>query len=299
MTRILITGAAGFLGSRLVRTLHGRHEVFALARRAPGESLAQVHWIEHDLAKPLDYAALPKKVDAIIHLAQSKSYKRFPEGAQDVFDVNIQGTFNLLEFGRKVGIECLIFASTGGVYGYSYEKFAETDPVDPLNFYFSSKYTAELLIANYQMFFRTVVFRFFFVYGPNQKGMLIPILLRKILGGEMVTIEGNPGLRINPIYVEDAIRVFEPALDLETSELFNVAGDENVTITDLVRRIARISNREALMRHTDSGPQGDLVGDNRRMKDILGVLPEVPLHEGLRRSTSPRSSDDQGGQEKG
>lgn len=282
MAKILITGANGFIGSHLVGSLKRRHEIFGLVRKISNESASSnIHWIEQDLTKHLEYSALPKHVDAIIHLAQSKLYKLFPEGAGDIFDINIQSTFRLLEFARHAGVECFIFASSGGMYGYSYEKFVETDPVNPLNFYFSSKYTAELLIANYRQFFPTIVFRFFFVYGPGQKGMLIPTLLNKVINGETIMVEGNPGLRINPIYVEDAIRVFEPALHLRTSELFNVAGDENVTITDLVNLMEKVSGQKAMMKHTDNDPQGDLIGDNARMKEVLGVYPKTSLLEGL------------------
>jgi len=277
-----MTGATGFLGSRLVRTLQKKHDIFGLIRRQPGEhDPPGVHWIEQDLTKALEYSGLPKNVDAIIHLAQSKSYKQFPEGAKDIFDINVKSTFELLEYARKTGAENFVSASTGGVYGYSYEKFAETDPVNPLNFYLSSKHTAELLIANYRQFFRTVVFRFFFVYGPGQKGMLIPTLLRKVLDGETIITEGNPGLRINPIYVEDAIRVFEPALHLQTSDLFNIAGNENVTITDLVKLMERISGKKAHIKHTGIDLHGDLVGDNTRMKEVLKVNPQVTLLDGL------------------
>jgi nucleoside-diphosphate-sugar epimerase len=114
--------------------------------------------------------------------------------------------------------------------------------------------------------------------------MLIRSLLHRIERGEEVVIEGNPGLRINPIYVEDAIRVFDPALHLRTSELFNVAGDEVVTITDLVRLIEKVSEREALLRHTDTSLAGDLVGDNARMREVLGVGPQISLLEGLRQT---------------
>jgi len=284
MAKILITGASGFIGNQLVRVLTKRHEVFALIRRATGQiALHGLHWIEQDLAKPLEYSRLPEYVDAIVHLAQSKQYKSFPDGAKDVFDINVHTTFELLEYARKKSAQHFLFASSGGVYGYSYEKFAETDPVSPLNFYLSSKHTAELLIANYRQFFNTLVFRFFFVYGPGQKGMLIPTLVKKVMNEATIIIEGDPGLRINPIYVEDAVRVFEPALQLQDSDLFNVAGDENVTITDLVRLIEKVSGKKAIIKHTDNIPQGDLVGDNTRMKEILGVCPSVSLLQGLGR----------------
>jgi nucleoside-diphosphate-sugar epimerase len=280
--KLLITGVTGFIGSRLLHFFHKQHEIFGLIRKAPfGNAPSGVHWIEQDLTKPLKYSCLPKHVDGIIHLAQSKFYKQFPDSAKDIFDINIQSTFQLLEYARKAGVQHFLFASSGGIYGYSYEKFVETDPVSPLNFYLSSKHTAELLIANYRQFFCTVVFRFFFVYGPGQKGMLIPNLLYKVLSGETIIIEGNPGLRINPIYVDDAIRVFEPALNLQTSDLFNVAGDENVTISDLVKLIENVTEKKAIVKYTDKNPKGDLIGDNARMKEMLGVYPKNRLFDGL------------------
>jgi nucleoside-diphosphate-sugar epimerase len=283
MSRILITGAAGFIGRRLVSSLCARHELVALVRpKTPIEKLAGVHWLEHDLSQPLNQERFPERVDAIIHLAQSRHYREFPEGGKDIFDVNIRSTFQLLEYARRVGVKHFLFASSGGVYGYSYERFVETDPVNPLNFYLSSKYTSELLIANYQPFFHTLVFRFFFVYGPSQRGMLIPNLLSKVMDGELITIEGDPGLRINPIYIEDALSVFEPGLNLHTSALFNVAGDEMVTITELVRLIEMVSGKAALIQHKGPNPVGDLVGDNSRLKKVLGVYPGTPLRQGLR-----------------
>jgi UDP-glucose 4-epimerase len=282
MAKLLVTGATGFIGRRLVGLLQKRHEMFSLVKGIRNkDDFPGVQWIVQDLTLPLEYSRLPQHVDAIFHLAQSRLYKQFPEGAKDIFDINVKSTFELLEYARKTGVECFVFASSGGMYGYSYEKFVETDPVNPLNFYLSSKHTAEVLIANYRQFFKTVVFRFFFVYGPGQKGMLIPTLITKVEKGESIIIEGIPGVKINPIYVDDAIRVFEPALGLPTSDLFNVAGDENVTITGLVNLIEKVSGKKAIVNHTDSGPQGDLIGDNTRMKKVLGVYPRTSLLEGL------------------
>jgi nucleoside-diphosphate-sugar epimerase len=70
---------------------------------------------------------------------------------------------------------------------------------------------------------------------------------------------------------------------LPTSDIFNVAGDENVTITDLVNLIEKVSGKKAIVKHTDSDPQGDLIGDNTRMKKVLGVYPRTSLLEGLGR----------------
>jgi len=283
--KILLSGATGFIGRNLVPLLLSRgHQLFGLVRKPSLDLDPQVQWIEQDLAEPFQRSKFPERMDVIIHLAQSKRYREFPDGANDIFNVNIKGTFDLLEYGRSAGIAKFIFASSGGIYGYSYERFVETDPANPLNFYLSSKYSAELLIANYQRFFKTIVFRFFFVYGPGQRDMLIPTLLRKVISGETVIIDGTPGLRINPTYIGDAIRVFEKALWWQNSDLFNVAGDEVVSILDLVHLIESATGKKAAIQHAQAAPGGDLVGDNSRMKAILGVYPQTSLLEGLKRT---------------
>jgi len=282
MKRILISGATGFLGRRLLARLRGRYELFALARTVPQNTQGDgVEWIEQDLIDPLALSGLPKQIDTVIHLAQSKHYREFPERADDIFGVNVQGTFNLLEYARRSGAERFVLASSGGVYGASYEHLTESAPINPLDFYLSSKYTAELLVGNYERCFRTVVFRFFFIYGPDQTGMLVPTLMRRIQQGEPITIDGNPGLRLNPIFVEDAVSVFEPALSLETSDIFNVAGDEVVTLTDLVHSCADALGTRADIRYDASGRHGDMIAATEKMKQVLGISPATDLRTGL------------------
>lgn len=291
--RIVLTGASGFVARHLIPELSSRHEIVALGR--PGsEPLENVEWTQVDLAGPLDRRQLPEQIDAVIHLAQSRRYRDFPGGSDDMFAVNIASTFALLEYARAAGARTFVFTSSGGVYGYSYERFVEEDPVSPLNFYFSSKYSAELLIANYATFFDTVVLRPFFLYGPGQRGMLVPRLSELVLGGEPVVVVGDPGLRINPLHIADGVRVFEPALSLGRSGVFNIAGDEILTMTELVGLIGAVAGRKPEVTHVDSTANGDLVGANQQMKQALGVTPQIPLRQGLRsvieamRVASPR-----------
>lgn len=279
--KVLVTGARGFVGSRLLAELAPEHELVALTRAA-GPPLAGVDWVEADLSRPLEVDRLPGQIDAVVHLAQSRQFRDFPNGAVDVFAVNTAATVGLLEYARKAGARSFVFASSGGVYGFSYERFVEGDPVSPLNFYLGSKYSAELLVGNYGTLFSTVVLRPFFVYGPEQRGMLVPNLVERVLADEEVSIEGDPGLRVNPIHVDDAVRAFAPALELDRSGLFNIAGDEVVTMTELVNLIGAVTERQPKIAYHGSSAPGDLVGDNAAMKEILGVSPRLSLRDGLR-----------------
>jgi nucleoside-diphosphate-sugar epimerase len=274
-----MTGAAGFIGRHALEILEGEHDVYPLVRAAPDETR---DWIVQDLTRPLDRSLLPERIDAVIHLAQSHRYREFPEGAEDVYAVNVDSTFQLLEYARGAGARSFVLASTGGIYGYSYEALLETAPANPLNFYLTSKHVAESLLVNYQAFFETVVFRFFFVYGRGQGPMLVPTLLEKVRKGDQISIAGRPGQRINPIHVADAVGAFHPALELGRSDVFNIAGGEVVSIRELVAVIEEATGETAHVRHIDPEHEGDLIGDNSRMRDVLGVHPEVSLLEGIR-----------------
>lgn len=279
--RIVLTGATGFVGSHLLPHLAENHEVFALTRSTPAERSKGVTWVEQDLAEPL--SGLPEQVDAVIHLAQSKRYREFPEGAPDMFDVNVQSTFRLLEYARAAGARSFVLASTGGVYGGGRpEPFQEDDPKRVIGFYPASKWSGEALAAGYESALATVILRFFFVYGPGQTGMLVPNLIEKVRSGEELTVQGEQGLRINPIHVRDAIEAFEPALELGRSDVFNVAGDETVSIRRLIGVIEEAVGRPAVLRTVDDAPPEDLVGANQKMKDVLGVTPRISLVEGIR-----------------
>jgi nucleoside-diphosphate-sugar epimerase len=279
--RILITGAAGFVGSRLVQHLADRHELFAIARRPPAVLADRAHWIEQDL-RAFDADALPDRIDGVVHLAQSPRWRDFPDGAADVYAVNVASTFALLEYARQAGAQGFVLASTGGVYAPSAQPITEADEPRPTAFYFRSKRAAEELAAAYAELLSVVVLRPFFVYGPGQDRMLIAGLIDKVTGGGPIVVDGDPGLTINPIHVADAVRVFEPALTLGRSTTVNVAGPENVTITDLVRQIGELTGRAPDISHRGEQPAGDLVADISRLRDELGVNPAIGLSEGLR-----------------
>lgn len=278
--KILITGGTGFIGRHLVRKLRKEHELFALARAAaPPDSAAR--WIEHDLTAPLDYSRLPQQVDAIIHLAQSEFYKDFPARADDVYRLNVGATFELLEYARQAGAKHFVLASTGGVYGYGCRPFVETDPVQLAGFYFTSKHVAELLVRDYQPFFDTVVARLFFVYGVGQKPhMFIPRLIRNVMRGEAITLNGPEGIRTNPTHIVDAVDGLAATLNLSGHHVINLAGPQALSLREIGQAIAAQVGREPLFTVREEQAPGNLIGDVTKARALLGV-PQVRFSEGI------------------
>lgn len=288
---ILVTGTTGFIGAWLIRRLITEHEVFCLTRN--GNVLprhARVHEIDQDLACPLNQARLPGTVDAIVHLAQSRQFRKFPDQAFDIFRVNTESTLHLLEYGRRAKIKTFVFASSGGVCGYQSKPILEADPPEIINFYLASKYSAECLAKAYGDYFATVTLRYFFVYGEGQRNMFMPSLVERVLKGEPVTVVGKTGVAMNPVHVSDAVEATARAIQVESQETINVAGPEVTTIVDLAERIGRLTGKTPVYQYEpEKGPMA-MVANIEKMRLKLGVTPKVSLEEGLGRLIHDMSS---------
>jgi UDP-glucose 4-epimerase len=278
--RILLTGATGFVGRHLLPRLADAHEVIPLSRRPVEGSEA----IIVDLSQPLDRAALPGQVDVVIHLAQSEHYRDFPARADDIFALNVRATFELLDYARAVGAATFLYASSGGVYGPSFEPLTEDrTPAVDVGFYLTSKQAGELMVQSYAGILRTAILRFFFVYGPGQNRMLVHTLAERLVEGKPITVEGDPGIALNPVFVDDAVKALERALSFSEGGIFNVAGPDIVTLTDLVELIGREAGRQPDISHSAAEPQGGLVAEISRMVEVLGAEPQTSLPLGIRR----------------
>ncbi len=275
--RILVTGGTGLIGRQLIDRLGPRHEVIALARHPPAKE--GIQWVRRDLTEPLE--GLPEPLDAVIHLAQSARYREFPEGAEDVFGVNVQSTFGLLEHARRSGVRSFVLASTGGLYGFGDHPIDEEAPIVANSPYTRSKLIAELLTGSYEQFFSCIVLRPFFVYGVAGNQGLVSRFARQILAGEEILIDGLPGMRINPLYAADAATAIEAALDLGSSDVLNLAGDEVITTGDLAQKLGAALGRKAILRPSGADSPGDLIADTARMRERLGVEPGMSLDEGI------------------
>jgi nucleoside-diphosphate-sugar epimerase len=273
--KVLVTGATGFVASHLVPALAAEgHDVLALghdASRLPDGAEPVVV----DLRRP---AQLPY-ADAVVHLAQANV--PFPDGAADLFAVNTAATAALLEHARRAGATSFVFASSASVYGLGERVFREDDAPAASDFYAATKIAAERLVGAYDDLLGTTSLRLVAPYGPGQRNRLVPALIDRVRGGRAITLADGGRPRMNPVYVDDVVRVIRAALDSPVG-VVNVGGDEAVTIRELGEAIGAAVGVEPSF-EAGGTAAGDLVVENSRFREIVGGA-LIPLADGLRRT---------------
>jgi len=235
--RILLTGASGFLGARVLPALAPDHDVHAVRRPgASGEApqSERVRRVEWDLAAAPPAGTLPAPLEAVVHLAQSRRYHEFPEGARDVFAVNVASTSALLDHAVHARAAQFVLASTGSVYEPYTGPLRESAAVAPTSHYAASKLAAEMLVRAYGARMRPCVLRLFSLYGPGQEGRLMATLARRVASGEPVRLPAaGDGMVLSPTHVDDVVHVLRVLLAEGWEGLLNVAAPAALSIREV------------------------------------------------------------------
>lgn len=282
---ILITGISGLLGKQLAEEFSENSSVIGIARKELGLfKSSNVKYIINDL-EDLNFEELPSSIDAIYYLAQSRKFRDFPEGALDMFKINIELPLKLIDWAVKNKIKKFIYASSGGIYrnpSLPVKEFFQINANDDYGFYLGSKLSAEILLKNYAQYFDTfMLVRPFFIYGKGQEeSMLIPRLINNVLKGNPITISDTEGISINPIHVKDAAISFKNMLKLEGKHVVNIAGNEIVSLKKIGELIGSITNKQPVFNYNNK-TQNDLIADNTLMLKLLHN-PTISLIQGLK-----------------
>jgi len=304
--RILITGAAGFLGSHLCdRFLKLGHEVIGMDNFITGspENLSHLSgheafsFIRHDVA---NYIFVPGKIDAVLHFASPASPNAaspfgFPNLPIQTMKAGALGTHNTLGVARNHNARYLL-ASTSEIYGDPLEHpqkesyWGHVDPIGLRSVYDEAKRFAEALTMAYHRYHKinTAIARIFNTYGPRMRlddGRVIPNFLQQALRKEPLTIYGNGEQTRSFCYVDDLVDGIVALLFSEEHEPINLGNPEEIAMKDLASLINHILNNDEKIVYLENKTTGD--DPARRQPDIskaqqlLKWNPKVKLEEGI------------------
>ena len=304
--KILVTGAAGFIGSHLCeRLLTDGAEVVgldnfdefyspAIKRSNIAECLEHKSFtlIEGDIRDVECVAGVLSRSDinTIVHLAARAGVRPSIEQPLLYQDVNINGTMVLLEAAKEYGIRKFIFASSSSVYGNNKKvPFAETDNVDyPISPYAATKKAGELICHTYHHLYDMDIMclRFFTVYGPRQRpDLAIHKFARLIEADKPIPVFGDGSMRRDFTYIDDIIQGVMGAIEhCEGYEIYNLGESRPVRLDELIGEIEKALGKKAIINRQPVQP-GDVIqtyADVAKAKAKLGYNPQTDIAEGLR-----------------
>jgi len=284
---VVVTGATGFIGSRVWPLLAAQgHAVVAIARAGGHAAEPRVSWTTCDVTSPDFVEALPETADAVIHLAQGGGW---PHDAAVLTAVNVESTRRLLDYSHRAGVRQFVLASSGSVYGGSPLPLREDQPLRPLDAYARSKAEAEALLEEAPPDLGVCALRLFAPYGPRQNGRLIADLIGRIVSGRSVVLRGDGHPRLNPIFVDDVAAIVARALETGGPLVVNVAGDEVLSIRDMAETIGRVLGISPRFEDEPSDPPPDFVADTTLLRRTFELGQLTSFERGITATVASRS----------
>jgi UDP-glucose 4-epimerase len=301
MSRILVAGGAGFMGSNLVEeALRRGHAVTVLDRPGAPSGLApqargQLHWVDGDFRDPDAVRSACAGQDVVFHLISTTLPKTSNEDPEFDFISNVSGTIRLLQAAKQEGVRKIVFISSGGtVYGIPRQvPITEAHPTEPISSYGISKLAIEKYLALFgsQRGLDYVILRVGNPYGPHQRPEraqgAISVFAWRALNRQPIEIWGDGSVVRDYVYVSDVVEAMMKAVDYRGEErLFNVGSGVGHTLNDIVQIIERIIGRSVEVNY--ASPRAVDVPANvldiSRARRTLGWNPTVSLEDGIKRS---------------
>ena len=289
--KILITGAAGFIGSHLFNRLASQGNKVLGLDNYDHPCGAEIPCQMCDVRYPSLMNELVKESDIVYHLAAQTHVDRSYDEEKLTFDVNVGGTENVLKACRIHGKK-LVYAGSAEVYGTAaMESISEGHPLNPQSPYARSKKAAEDLCIEYakRHGLDVRILRSFNTYGPfqnnNRYGAVIPIFIKRILNGQSPEIFGAGNQTRDFMYIDDAVDAYRVATEkANAGEPLNFGTGSETSINDLAALILRLLGSNLTPVHAEPRPDEvmKLKADITRARG-LGFGPKISLEDGLKK----------------
>jgi NAD dependent epimerase/dehydratase len=309
-TKVLVTGAGGFIASHLVEGLIERGcSVTAMVHY---NSFNRWGWLDYfpvnlreklnvfagDIRDPNGVREAMKGCEAVFHLAALIGIPYSYHSPDAYIDTNVKGTLNVLQAARQLDVKKVIHTSTSEVYGTAqFVPISEEHPVNPQSPYAASKAGADFLALSFYRSFKTpvVVVRPFNTYGPRQSARaIIPTIMTQILSGREEIVLGSLSPTRDLNFVKDTARGFIMAAQSERAmgEVVNLGSNFEISVGDLAGKIAgilgrnvRIGSAEERIRPEKSEVER-LWASNAKAGELLDWKPEYDLDKGLKETAA-------------
>jgi len=294
MTKVLITGVAGFIGSKVAnRFLSEGIEVVGVDDLSSGfidNVPSGVSFIQLDLSSKSEISKLPSDCAAILHLAgQSSGEISFDNPVLDL-NKNAVSTLNLIHHAQKTSIKQFLYASSMSVYGpVDDSPIQESTLCGPISCYGVSKYTSEQYLKIYSVQVPFTIMRMFNVYGPGQdmnnmrQGMVSIFLSQAIRDGNILA-KGALNRFRDFIYIDDVVEAWYRATFNHQciNKTINIGTGVRTTVLDLINEIKKLASVGAVEEvGSTPGDQTGIYADSSLMIEILGMSELTPLERGL------------------
>lgn len=297
-SRILITGGAGFIGSRVARFLTERGaDVYVVddqsvgtPDRVPNDASFEQADVRTDEFREVLEATTP---DALVHLAAVHYVPYCVENPDVAFDVNVSGTWNVLRAARNVdSLDKLVYASSAAVYPPHDGPLSETREPAPIDVYGETKVVGEELAELFarQTGVSTVSARLFNVYGPNETNPhLVPAILEQLADGSREVELGNLTPKRDFVHVDDVSRAILALLGEfdQPYRAYNVGTGTSYSVREVVECVSDVLGEEITIRQDDEkvreSDRPHLEADVSRIRNEVGWEPELEFTEGLER----------------
>ena len=294
--KVLVTGGGGFIGSSVARCLLSN----GVDVRIIDIMESDINGVEKIKGSILDQNVVSEAVkgcDAVIHLAAMLGVRKTEIERLDCLNINIVGTVNILDACVKDGIKRIVFSSSSEIYGEpAITPIKEESEKKPKSVYALTKLISEEYLAAYHKRYglNYSIIRFFNVYGIGQVAeFVLPRFVKAVLEDNSPVVYGSGDQVRSFCYMDDAAKGVYLALtkDEANEEVFNIGNDEEISMTDLARKVIEISGKDTKIQYVNMAEADRSEGrdilfrkpDISKARKLIGYSPQVCLDDGIRK----------------